>query len=61
MDEERSGCISLGAFMNFPVTLAAESDQIALGIYPLLAPEALVMDFDRRKRAAGLAAPTVAL
>jgi hypothetical protein len=47
--------------MNFPVALAAESDQVALGVRALTAPESLVMNFDCRERAAGLAAPTVAL
>jgi hypothetical protein len=61
VDEERTGCISFGALMNFPVTLAAESDQVVLGILALMAPESLVMNFDCGERAAGLAAPTVAL
>ena len=47
--------------MNFPVTLATESDQVAFGILALMAPESPVMNFDCGKRAAGLAAPTVAL
>ena len=47
--------------MNFPVTLAAESDQVVLGMRALMAPESPVMNFDRGKRAAGLAPPTVAL
>jgi len=61
VDEERTGCISFGAFMNFPMTLATEGDQVALGIRALMAPESLVMDFDCGERAAGLAAPTIAL
>ena len=55
------GCVSFSVFMNFPVTFAAKRDQVALGILALTAPESLVMDFNRGKRAAGLAAPTVAL
>ena len=49
VDEERTGCISFGALMNFPVTLAAESDQVVLGILALMAPESLVMN-ERRPR-----------
>ena len=58
---EHKGCILFGAFMNFPITFATESDQVALGIRPLMAPESPVMNFDCGERAAGLAAPTVAL
>jgi len=58
---EHTGCISFGAFMNFPMTLAAESDRVALGIRALMAPESPVMNFDCGERAAGLAAPPVAL
>jgi len=58
---ERTGCISFGALMNFPMALATESDQVVLGIRALMAPESPVMNFDCRKRAAGLAAPTIAL
>jgi hypothetical protein len=47
--------------MNVPVTLAAESDQVALGIRALMAPKSLVMNFNCGQRAAGLAPPTVAL
>jgi len=47
--------------MNSPVTLATENDQVALGIRALMAPESLVMNFYCGERAAGLAAPTVAL
>jgi hypothetical protein len=61
VDEERTSCISFGVFMNFPVTLATESDQVVLGILALMAPESLVMNFDCGERAAGLAPPTVAL
>ena len=43
------------------MTLAAESNQVVLGIVALMAPESLEMNFDCGKRAAGLAAPTVAL
>jgi hypothetical protein len=57
----RSGCISWGAFMNFPVTRATESDQVALVIRAPMAPKSLVMNFDCGQRAAGLAPPTVAL
>jgi hypothetical protein len=46
--------------MNFP-TLATESDQVVLGIRSVMAPESPVMNFDCGKRAAGLAAPAVAL
>ena len=35
---EHTGHISFGALMNFPVTLAAESDQIVLGIRTLMVP-----------------------
>jgi len=45
--------------MNFPVTVATKSDQVALGILALIASESSVMNFDRAERAAGLAAPTV--
>jgi len=58
---ERTGCISFRVFMNFPMALAAESDQVVLGILALLAPESLVMNFDCGERAARLAAPTIAL
>ena len=58
---EHTSCISFCVFMNFPVTLATESDQVALGIRALIAPELPVMNFDCGKRAAGLAAPAVAL
>ena len=47
--------------MNLPMTLATESDQVVLGIRTLMAPESLVMNFDCGERAAGLAAPTIAL
>jgi len=50
-----------GGFMNFPVTLATERDQVVLGILALMAPESLVMNFDCGERAAVLAPPTVAL
>jgi hypothetical protein len=33
-------------FMNFPVTLATQGDQVALGICALMAPESPVMNFD---------------
>jgi hypothetical protein len=46
--------------MDFPMTLATESDQVAFGILALMASESLVMNFDCGERAAGLAAPTVA-
>jgi hypothetical protein len=45
-DEQRTGCISFGTLMNFPVTLATESDQVARGIGALMAPESPVMNFD---------------
>jgi len=61
VDEETTGCISFGALMNFPVTLATQSDQVVRGILALMAPESLMMNFDCGKRAAGLAAPPVAL
>jgi hypothetical protein len=48
-------------FMNYPATLATESDQVALGIHALMAPESPVMNFDCGKRTAGLAAPTIAV
>jgi len=50
-----------GAFMNFPVTLATKSDQVALVIRALMALESPVMNFDCGERAAGLAAPPIAL
>jgi len=56
---EHTRCISLGALMNFPVSVATKSDQVALGILSLMASESSVMNFDRGERAAGLAAPTV--
>ena len=52
---------SFGVLMNFPMTLSTEGDQVVLGTRTLLASEPLVMDFDAGKRAAGLAAPAVAL
>jgi len=58
---EHTDCTSFGAFMNFSVTLAAESDQVALVIRALMAPELLVMNFDCGKRATRLAAPAVTL
>jgi len=47
--------------MNFPMTLATESDQVALDIRALTAPESPMMNLDGGERAAGLAPPTVAL
>jgi len=58
---EHTGCISFGAFMNFPVTLATESDQVAPGIRALMVFESHVMNLNCGERAAGLAAPTIAL
>ena len=46
--------------MNFPVALAAESDQVVLGILALMIPESHVMNFNFGARAAGLAAPPIA-
>jgi len=54
-------CISFATFMNFPVTLATQSDQVVFGIRALMAPESPVMNFDCGKRAAGLAPPPVPL
>jgi len=47
--------------MNFPVTLATQSDQVVRDILALMAPESLMMNFNCGKRAAGLAPPAVAL
>jgi hypothetical protein len=59
--KERTGCISFCGLMNFPMTLATESDQVVLDIRTLSAFEMLMMDFDAGKRTAELAAPAVAL
>jgi hypothetical protein len=56
---EDTGLHFIGAFMNFPMTLATKRDQVVLGIRALMAPESLVMNFDCGERAAGLAAPTI--
>ena len=61
VDEERTGCVLFGAFMNFPMTVATEGDHVALGICAPMAPESPMMNLDGRERAAGLAAPPVAL
>jgi len=43
------------------MTPPTKSDQVAFGILALMAPESLVMNLDGGKRAAGLAAPAIAL
>jgi hypothetical protein len=40
--------------MNFPMTLATESDQVALGIRALMAPESPMMNLDGGERLAWL-------